>query len=116
MENQNVAEMNYKDLTDEHKEILRKLVLDLVFTAVQHIDWHETAVDFTDHHTPEEYGTDEDTIIALLDVIANDMDGHYDEDVSEIKTDEFYSDLFKAALSAVFAHVNEPSAEPEKLN
>jgi len=116
MENQNVNETNYKDLTDEQKELIRNMVLDLVFTAFRHINWDETVADFTDHHTPEEYGADGDTLAALLNSITSEMDGNYDEAVNELRTDGYYSDLFAATLDAVFTHEDEPSAEPEKLN
>lgn len=93
------------EFTEEERAGLKRMILDYIVTAFNHVDWEETGKDFTDHHKPQEYMPDRDDAVEVFDVILDCFTDFDDDDGFEfLNNDEFYSALFNSVMDETIDH------------
>lgn len=118
MENLETKQLGPNDLTEEQEKGLKRMLIDFMVTAFNHIDWKETAKDFADHHKPQEYCAERDDAVELFDLVLNsftDCD-EGDNAMEFLNSDEFYAPLLQRVMDESFEHERELEGKTEQLN
>jgi len=115
MENQNVTEMNVEELTNEQRDAIMRLMVEVVFTGFKYIDWGKAMEDMRTNHTPEEFGLNEESFKSICEIFQQDEIS--DEGPDLLLSDEFYAPVFRQLFNTCIDHeADEHRQEPEKLN